>query len=622
MVVVGAGHAGCEAALAAARLGASCCLITINLSHIAALSCNPAVGGLAKGHLVRELDALGGEMGKNADASGIQFRLLNQGKGPAVWSSRAQVDMDLYPRRMRRVCLSQPGLWLLEGEAAAVIYEQGRAAGVVTARGQRIEARSVVLTTGTFLRGLIHIGPQKTEAGRMGDPPSNALSDQLKEMGFHMGRLKTGTTPRLDARSLDLDGLPTQPGDENPRMFSFLNRAPALPQLCCWITRTSAATHKLIQDNLHLAPMYAGAITGVGARYCPSIEDKVVRFPQKESHQVFLEPQGLDSGLIYPNGIPTSLPWQVQDQMVRTLAGCERAFVVRPGYAIEYDYSDPLDLTPDLQSKRMPGLYMAGQINGTSGYEEAAAQGLMAGINAARSTRDEEPFVLDRSQAYIGVLIDDLVTKGTKEPYRMFTSRAEYRLSLREDNADLRLTPLGREIGLVDDGRWQVFSVKQRAIDQSWQALDQAKINPTPANNRALNELGSADLRGPVTAAELLRRPELGLAQVAGLHPGLEHLPALDPAVREQLEIRARYLGYEEREREQVDRFRQREAVALPPDMDYQALPGLSREVCEKLMRVRPQNLGQAGRISGVTPAALTALSIHLHSLVKSHRPA
>jgi len=622
VVVVGAGHAGCEAALAAARLGASCLLVTINSDHIATLSCNPAVGGLAKGHLVRELDALGGEMGRNTDATGIQFRLLNRGKGPAVWSSRAQVDIDRYPRRMRGVCLAQPNLWLLESEVRGLVVHQGRVAGILPARGGEIAARSVVLTTGTFLRGVIHVGLTQTPGGRLGDPPADSLPVQLGELSLRLGRLKTGTTPRLDARSLDLDSLPEQPGDDQPRLFSFLSRAPALPQRVCWLSHTTEATHQIIRENLDQAPMYAGRITGVGARYCPSIEDKVVRFAHKDSHQIFLEPQGLDSGLIYPNGIPTSLPLDVQRRMVRTLPGCQNAFIVRPGYAIEYDYSDPRDLWPWLESKLLAGLFLAGQINGTSGYEEAAAQGLWAGINAVRRVRGQEPVVLDRSQAYLGVLIDDLVTRGTQEPYRMFTSRAEFRLTLREDNADLRLTPLGRELGLVEDARWAVFCAKRGQIDQAWELLQQVRLNPSAALNDRLAALNSAPLRRPLRAEELLRRPEMGLADLASLHPALAGLARLEPQAAEQVAIRAAYAGYEEREREQVERFRSREQVAIPPDMDYQDLPGLSHEAREKLSRVRPASLGQAARISGVTPAALAVLSLHLHARARAGRPA
>lgn len=612
VIVVGAGHAGCEAALAAARLGAPTLLITLNLEHIAALSCNPAVGGLAKGHLVREIDALGGEMARNTDAAGIQFRLLNQGKGPAVWSSRAQVDMDLYPRRMRQVLMEQPGLWLLEAETSGLLLEDSRVAGVVTHLGQEVRSQTVVITAGTFLRGVVHVGLRQRPAGRLGDPPSNALSEQLQALGFNLRRLKTGTCPRLDRRSLDLEGLPLQLGDPAPRLFSFLNHSPALPQVGCWVTRTTAQSHAVIRANLDQSPMYAGIITGVGARYCPSIEDKVVRFPERESHQIFLEPQGLKSQLIYPNGIPTSLPLAAQVALVRSLPGCQRAHLVRPGYAIEYDMSDPQDLTADLQSKRLAGLYLAGQVNGTSGYEEAAAQGLMAGINAALAAQGREPLVLDRGQAYIGVLIDDLVTKGTAEPYRMFTSRAEYRLSLREDNADLRLTPLGRELGLVDDQRWRVFSAKHAALEQAWERLEVTGLNPTSELNQRLAELGQAALRGPQKASELLRRPGLGLAAMAGLDPALAGLGQLAPEVGEQLEIRARYAGYEQREREQVARFRALEATRIPPDFSFAGLPGLSREVQEKLARVRPASLGQAGRISGITPAALMVLSLHL----------
>ncbi|MCF8041882.1 MAG: tRNA uridine-5-carboxymethylaminomethyl(34) synthesis enzyme MnmG [Desulfarculaceae bacterium] len=613
VVVVGAGHAGCEAALAAARLGAKCLLATINLEHIAALSCNPAVGGLAKGHLVKEIDALGGEMGLNTDATGIQFRLLNQGKGPAVWSSRAQVDIDRYPARMAKVCAGQPGLWLLDDEVRGLVVDGGRVAGIRPGRGGEIAAKAVILTTGTFLRGVIHVGLTQSRGGRMGDPPADALSQQLKELGFNLGRLKTGTTPRLDIKSLDLEGLPQQPGDDNPRMFSFLNTAPVLPQRVCWLSHTTEATHELIRANLDQAPMYAGVITGVGARYCPSLEDKVVRFPDKDSHQVFLEPQGLDSPLIYPNGIPTSLPAEVQHLMVRTLPGCGRAVIVRPGYAIEYDYSDPRDLTPWLESKHLAGLYMAGQINGTSGYEEAGAQGLWAGINAARGAQAREPVILNRSQAYLGVLIDDLVTKGTLEPYRMFTSRAEFRLTLREDNADLRLTPLGRELGLVDDHRWAAFTAKRAQVERALELLEAVRLNPTAEVNGRLAELGSAPLRRPHAAHEILRRPGMDLAQVATLHPALAELAALEPAATEQVQIKAAYAGYEKREREQVERFRAKESLALPPDLDYQLIEGLSHEVKEKLSRVRPASLGQAARISGITPAALAVLQLTLH---------
>lgn len=508
--------------------------------------------------------------------------------------------------------MEQPGLWLLEAETAGLLVDNGRAAGIVTHLGQEIEADAVVLTTGTFLRGLVHVGLNQRPAGRLGDPPSNALSDNLKALGFNLRRLKTGTCPRLDRRSLDLAGLPIQAGDERPRLFSFLSDAPVLPQVGCWVTRTTQASHDLIRANLHQSPMYAGVITGVGARYCPSIEDKVVRFPERASHQVFLEPQGLTSQLVYPNGIPTSLPLRVQIELVRSLPGCERAHVARPGYAIEYDMSDPQDLTADLQSKRLRGLYLAGQINGTSGYEEAAAQGLVAGVNAALVSQGRPAFILDRAQAYIGVLIDDLVTKGTAEPYRMFTSRAEYRLSLREDNADLRLTPLGRELGLVDDARWGVFCTKREAIATAWERLEAVRVNPTPEIVARLAALGSAAPKRPLCAAELLRRPELGLVDLAALDPALEFLAGLPAEAALQVQIKARYLGYEERQREQVARFRSLERQAIPPDFSYAGLPGLSREAQEKLARLKPASLGQAGRISGITPAALMVLSLHL----------
>lgn len=617
VVVVGAGHAGCEAALAAARLGAKCLLATINLAHIAALSCNPAVGGLAKGHLVKEIDALGGEMGLNTDATGIQFRLLNQGKGPAVWSSRAQVDIDRYPRRMAQVCAEQPGLWLLDDEVQGLVVTKGRVAGIRPGRGGEIAAKAVILTTGTFLRGVLHVGLTQSRGGRMGDPPADALSEQLTALGCNLGRLKTGTTPRLEMDSLDLDALPQQPGDEQPRMFSFLSSAPVLPQRVCWLSHTTEATHQLIRDNLDQAPMYAGVITGVGARYCPSLEDKVVRFPDKDSHQVFLEPQGLDSPLIYPNGIPTSLPAEVQHLMVRTMPGCERAVIARPGYAIEYDYSDPRDLTPWLESKHLPGLYMAGQINGTSGYEEAGAQGLWAGINAARSAQGLEPVILDRSQAYLGVLIDDLVTKGTGEPYRMFTSRAEFRLTLREDNADLRLTP---GPGAGPGGRRPLGRLQRQAGPggAGLGVVGNGAPQPHRRGQRPPGRPEQRPLRRPHRAAEVLRRPGMDLAQVATLHPALAELEALEPAAVEQVQIKAAYAGYEQREREQVERFRAKEAQALPLDLDYQAIEGLSHEVREKLTRVRPASLGQAARISGVTPAALAVLQLTLHRLERA----
>jgi len=619
VVVVGAGHAGCEAALAVARLGVICCLVTLNIERLGVLSCNPAIGGLAKGHLVREIDALGGEMAINADACAIQFRLLNRSKGPAVWSNRAQVDMDLYPRRLRRVCYEQSNLWLIEAEIKNLLVKRGRTIGVKTMLGQKIFAKTVVLTTGTFLDGLIHVSFSQYRAGRMGDPPTgNILSDQLRTLGFNMRRLKTGTCPRLDRRSLNLDKIPMQYGDRHPRMFSFLNKVPILPQICCWVTKTHERLHQLIRRNLYETPTYAGIITGVGTRYCPSIEDKIVRFPERESHHVFLEPQGLTSNLVYANGISTSLSLSIQIAMVRLLPGCERALIVRPGYAIEYDISDPLDLTADLQSKHLVGLFLAGQINGTSGYEEAAAQGLIAGINAARFSQGQKPFILNRSQAYIGVLIDDLITKGIVEPYRMFTSRAEYRLSLREDNADLRLTTLGRKLGLVNERRWAAFRCKRYALGKTWKFLKTVRVTPTISLNQRLAKLGDKTiLHRPLSAVELLQRLGVTLTQVTELDSILSFFRGVSPEVVEQLLIKARYVVYEERECEQIAKFRARENMVIPLDMVFCDLPGLSREIQEKLAFIRPTNLGQAGRISGITPAAINVLSLHLMRLIR-----
>jgi len=616
VIVVGGGHAGTEAALAAARMGCRTLLVTQSIEALGQMSCNPAIGGIGKGHLVKEIDALGGAMARAIDRAGIQFRTLNASKGPAVRATRAQADRQLYKRAVRGMLESQPNLSLFQQEVADLQIERGRATGVVTQAGVAFTARAIVLTVGTFLGGRIHVGLEQHAGGRAGDPPSNRLAGKLRALPFRVGRLKTGTPPRIDGRSIDYAGLQVQPGDEPRPVFSALGLREEHPrQVVCHITATNERTHELIRAATDRSPMFTGVIEGVGPRYCPSVEDKVVRFADKASHQVFIEPEGLDTHEVYPNGISTSLPFDVQRAFVRSIRGFEKAHITRPGYAIEYDFFDPRDLQSTLETRHLPGLYFAGQINGTTGYEEAAAQGIVAGINAALAVQEREPWWPRRSEAYIGVLIDDLITQGAPEPYRMFTSRAEYRLTLREDNADLRLTPAGRELGLVDDERWRFFETKRTAVDAELDRLQSLWVRPGTAEAGRF-EATSGPLSREQRAFELLRRPEVSypaLVEAVGIDDAAwrddERLAAQVPL---QVDVQAKYRGYIERQHAEIERQRHNEDARLPCDLDYGAVRGLSNEVRQRLGEHRPATLGQAARIPGITPAAISLLLIHL----------
>jgi tRNA uridine 5-carboxymethylaminomethyl modification enzyme len=612
VIVIGAGHAGCEAALAASRMGTKTLLLTINLDHIAYMSCNPAIGGLGKGHLVKEIDALDGEMGRNIDATGIQFKVLNTKKGPAVRSSRVQADKMKYALRMKKRLEEQENLLIRQGTVERLLVDRGAVTGVETTWGERFLTKTVIITAGTFLKGLIHVGLEQFEAGRMGDFPSIGLSSNLHELGFEIGRLKTGTCPRLDGRTIDFSMLEPQVSDDPPRPFSFMTKNILNKLVPCYITYTNEKTHEIIRAGLDRSPLYTGKIKGTGVRYCPSIEDKIVRFKERLRHRIFVEPEGLDTHEYYPNGLATSLPLDIQIRMLRSINGLEKVEITRPGYAIEYDFVYPTQLYPTLETKKIKNLFLAGQINGTTGYEEAGAQGLMAGINAALKARENGSFILGRDEAYIGVMIDDLVTKGVDEPYRMFTSRAEHRLYLREDNADVRLTERGYSVGAVDKERYHNVAEKKQRIEETLQKLRSVRLKPTKATQERLKNMGFEGIKNPVTLEDLLKKPEINIEMLKRIEGNLE---TVQEDIAYQVELNVKYRGYTERQQDMIERTKKLEGKKIPSETQYNEVSGLSREVIEKLTKVRPLSLGQASRVPGVTPASITALLVHFKKI-------